>query len=291
MDELLRIPASQVKERIERVGDADVVRLRGDLLPLIRLADVLKIERTYVDPEDGEDKMDRRKSLADRRSRKSPIEAQSSTLTADSSPLTADSSQVITSEDRRRFSDRRFHAASAVNIVVVSAGALKYGLVVDELHDSEEIVVKPLGRHLKHCIMGDGRVAIILDVAGLSQVAKLTSMEGTDRATEVAREAVKSKEDAQSLLVFRSAEDEQFAVPLGLVARVEKIKAADIEQVGGKKVIQYRGGSLPLHAVDEVAQVKPLAEKEDLLVIVFLLTGREVGLLATAPVDALEVSA
>jgi len=298
MDELLRIPASQVKERIERVGNADVVRLRGDLLPLIRLADVLKIERTYVDPEDGEYKADRRKSLADRRSRKSPIEAQSSTLTNDDSPPTTDNLQVITSEDRRRPSDRRFRAASAVNIVVVSAGALKYGLVVDELHDSEEIVVKPLGRHLKHCkgyagatIMGDGRVAIILDVAGLSQVAKLTSVEGTDRATEVAREAVKSKEDAQSLLVFRSAEDEQFAVPLGLVARVEKVKAADIEQVGGKKVIQYRGGTLPLHAVDEVAQVKPLAEKEDLLVIVFLIAGREVGLLATAPVDALEVSA
>ena len=298
MDELLRIPASQVKERIERVGDADVVRLRGDLLPLIRLADVLNIERTYVDPEDGEAKADRRKSVADRRSRKSPTEVQNSIRTHENSPLTADSSRGITSEDRRRSSDRRFRAASAVNIVVVSAGVLKYGLVVDELHDSEEIVVKPLGRHLKHCkgyagatIMGDGRVAIILDVAGLAQLAKLTSVEGTDRATEVAREAVKSKEDAQSLLVFRSADDEQFAVPLGLVARVEKIKAADIEQVGGKKVIQYRGGSLPLHAVDEVARVKPLAEKEDLLVIVFLLAGREVGLLATAPVDALEVSA
>jgi two-component system chemotaxis sensor kinase CheA len=139
--------------------------------------------------------------------------------------------------------------------------------------------------------MGDGRVALILDVAGLSKMAELTSVEGADRAAEVQKEFVKSKEDMQSLLIFRNAGDEQFAVPLSLVSRIEKIRKKDMEQVGGKKVIQYRGESLPLFAIDEVANVKPLEDREDLLVIVFLLAGREVGLLATSPVDALEVSA
>jgi two-component system chemotaxis sensor kinase CheA len=60
--------------------------------------------------------------------------------------------------------------------------------------------------------------------------------------------------------------------------------------VGGKNVIQYRGSSLPLFAIEEVANVKPLAEKEDLLVIVFSIGGRDIGLLATPPLDATEES-
>jgi two-component system chemotaxis sensor kinase CheA len=305
LDELLRIPASQVKDRIERIGDADVVRLRGRLLPLICLADVLGIDRTYIDPEDSKQKPDRRQSVADRRSRVSPLfeedlheDEQQSTSSEPAYPessLTSNQQPTI-----RNLKDRRYHAGSAVNIVVVSAGVFKYGLVVDTLRDSEEIVVKPLGRHLKHCkgyagatVMGDGRVALILDVPGISRMAGITSMEGTDRATQVAIEAsefAKSKGDVQALLVFRNAENEQFAVQLALVGRIEKIKKADIELVGGKKVIQYRGVSLPLFAIDEVVEVKPLADREELLAIVFTLSGHEVGLLATGPVDAIEVA-
>jgi len=286
MNELFRIPAAQVKERIEKVGDAEVVRLRGHLLPLLSLSDVLDITKTYIDPEDGVEKQDRRQGIADRRSRKSPL-------------FKEDQYEDETGEEaneRRNDSDRRYHPESAVNIVVVSAGALKYGLVVDTLHDSEEIVVKPLGRHLTHCkgyagatIMGDGRVALILDVMGLAQMAELTSVEGSDRAAEVAREARIAKSDSQSLLIFRNSEDEQFAVPIGLVQRIEKIKRSDIEEVGGKRVMQYRGGSLPLSTIEEVAHVKPLADKDELIVIVFLVADREAGLLATGPVDAMDV--
>ena len=98
------------------------------------------------------------------------------------------------------------------------------------------------------------------------------------------------KRDKQALLVFRSAEDEQFAAPLALVERIEKIKSSDIEHVGGKQVIKYRGGSLPLFNIDQVADVKPLADVENLLVIVFIVSGREIGLLAIGPVDAVELS-
>jgi two-component system chemotaxis sensor kinase CheA len=326
LDELLRIPASQIKDRIEKVGDAEVVRLRGRLLPLICLADVLGIDRAYIDPTDSEQKPDRRQSVADRRSKVSPLfkdDSPKGEQAEGSQPATPNSQRATSNEQPaipgpdlaygdssplqsrraragRNPKDRRYHARSAVNIVVVSAGIFKYGLVVDELHDSEEIVIKPLGRHLKHCkgyagatIMGDGRVALILDVAGLAQMAGLTSVEGSDRAAEVAQEATevaKAREDMHALLVFRNAENEQFAVPLAQVGRIEKIKKADIELVGGKKVIQYRGGSLPLFAIDEVAKVKPLAAREELIAIVFTLSGREVGLLATGPVDAIELA-
>ena len=142
--------------------------------------------------------------------------------------------------------------------------------------------------------MGDGRIALILDVSNLARMAKLTSVDGSDRATELAlaaEEAGKARKDRQALLVFRSADDEQFAVPLNQVERIEKIKSTEVEVVGGKRVMQYRGGSLPLMCIDDVAMVKPLADHEDLLVVVFHLASHTVGLLAIGPIDALEITA
>jgi len=296
LEELLRIPANQVKDRIERVGDAEVVRLRGNLLPLIKLAEVIETKSVYIDPHTGKSRTNRRESLADRRSKTSPLLAADEHEANDALAPETDDHEI----NHRQPGERRYHAASALNIVVVSTGAMKYGLVVDELHDSEEIVVKPLGRDLKKCkgyagatIMGDGRVALILDVSNLAQMAGLTSIEGSSRAKEIAQEsirAIREQKDRQSLLVFRSAENEQFAAPLNMVERIEKIKSTDIETVAGKRIIRYRGGSLPLFSVDEVAMVQPLADVEDLLVIVFILSGKEIGLLAIGPVDAIELS-
>jgi len=292
LEELLRIPASRVKERIERVGDAEVVRLRGNLLPLIRLSDVLDIPRTYYDPTTDETKPDRRQNVADRRSR-------ASALFNNQENAETEKPESVTLE--RTGTDRRQSPASALNIVVVSTGAMKYGLIVDRLHDSEEIVIKPLGRHLQQCkgyagatIMGDGRIALILDVSNLSQMAGLTSLDGTERANELAeaaKDAIIKAKDKQALLTFSSSPEEQFAVPLNQVERVEKIKRIDIEDVGGRRVMQYRGGSLPLISIDEVAMVQPLSDQDDLLVIVFNLAGKDIGLLAIGPIDAIEVAA
>ncbi len=287
LEELLRIPAAQIKERIERVGDAEVVRLRGTLLPLIRLSDTLGIERTYYDEETGTTRSDRRHNIADRRSRTSPL---------------FDPAAIVVREPETtpepRGTDRRQSPSSALNIVVVTTGAFRYGLIVDRLLDSEEIVIKPLGRHLQGCqgyagatIMGDGRIALILDIADLARMARLTSLEGSRRSGELARETLLKRQDRQALLTFRSAQEEQFAVPLSLVERVEKINRSQIEAIGSRRVMQYRGGSLPLLSVDEVATVLPLADQDNLLVIVFRLKGKDIGLLASGPVDAIEVSA
>jgi two-component system chemotaxis sensor kinase CheA len=302
LEELLRIPANQVKDRVEIVGDAEVVRLRGKLLPLIKLADVIGIESNYFDYKHGSSKTDRRRNISDRRSKKSPYFNEDFTYT-ETSKLKTDKNENldrISEEVERNPKDRRYHASSALNIVVVSTGTMKYGLVVDELNDSEEIVVKPLGRHLKVCkeyagatIMGDGRVALILDVANLANIYGLTSVEGSDRATEVAMEndeADRTCKDRQSILIFRGADKEQFAIPINHVERIEKIKNTDIEDVGGKKVMKYRGGSLALFTIDQVAQVKPMDPKEDLLVIVVNIADREVGIMAVGPIDAREIS-
>ena len=302
LEELLRIPANQVKDRVEIVGDAEVVRLRGKLLPLIKLADVIGIESTYFDYKYGSSKTERRRNVSDRRSKKSPFFNEEYTDAETSKQKTDKEEDLdrISEKVKRDPKDRRYHASSALNIVVVSTGAMKYGLVVDELNDSEEIVVKPLGRHLKICkeyagatIMGDGRVALILDVANLANIYGLTSVERSDRATEVAvehDEVYSTSKDRQSILIFRGADEEQFAIPINHVERIEKIKNTDIEEVGGKKVMKYRGGSLALFSIDQVAQVKPMAKKEDLLVIVINIANREIGIMAMGPVDAREIS-
>ncbi len=281
LDELLRIPAAQVKERIEKVGNAEVVRLRGTLLPLLNLSQVLGIQKSFVHPEDGMTYPDKRMSISDRRSINMNDEGFS---------YSVDPEKM---KDRNG-EDRRFHSASAINIAVVSAGNFKYGLVVDRLCDSEEIVVKPLGRHLSQCegyagatIMGDGKVALILDVASLARMGNLMSI--SSKAMEKEAQKAQVGTDRTSLLLFRNDEKEQFAAPLSLVERIERIKTSDIENVGGKRVIQYRGGTLPLHELSEVAKVQPLPERNQHEVIVFKISGKEVGLLVSPPVDAVEV--
>ena len=286
--ELIRVPADQVRKRVEIVGDAEVVRLRSRLLPLLRLSDVLGIGRTYADPDSERARADRRRRIADRRSRKSPLFGS----------LGENQDEGISNHPARSDSDRRYRVTSGLNIAVVSSGDMKYGLVVDALFDSEEIVVHPLGRHLKQTkgyagatIMGDGKVALILDVMELGQLAELSSVHESTRAKELAKEkatASKVGKDRQSLLVFRNGHDEQFAVPLNHVLRIEKITADHVEVMGGKKVMQYRGGNLLLFTIDQVASVKPLGEKSHMLVLVFMLAGREIGLLTTGPVDAIE---
>lgn len=292
LEELLRIPANQVKERVERVGDAEVVRLRGTLLPLIRLADVIGIERTFYDHKKDDVHPDRREMASDRRGKESALFNDSEEQRRP---------QASQESMQRSVIDRRSSASSALNIVVVSTGSMKYGLIVDRLQDSEEIVIKPLGRHLQQCkgyagatIMGDGRIALILDVSNLARMAHLTSLDGSDRAAEVAKaaeDAIQAKKDKQSLLIFKNSQTEHFGVPLNQVERIEKIKRSDIEDLGGKRVMKYRGGSLSLICVDDVAMVQPLADDDNLLVIVFNISQRAVGLLAIGPIDALEVTA
>ena len=313
LEELLRIPAGSVKDRIEWIGDAQVVRLREKLLPLIRLSDILGISRTFIDPKTGRRLSDQRCSLADRRSKKSKMFEDDLHLRSETSPsegaaaanravpAPASSGAVAAVKFGREMTDRRQRASSAVNIALVSTGRLQYGLVVDAFHDAEEIVVKPLGKHLKSCrgyagatIMGDGKVVLILDVNNLSEMAGLFSVSGTRRAVEVAGTVEKSSDphlDLLNLLIFKSAENEQFALPLNQVIRIEKIRSSDIQSFGSFRAIPYRGGNLPVFSIDEVARVRPLAACNQILVVVFMAAGRESGLLAIGPVDAVTTQA
>lgn len=306
LEELVRVPVDQVYEKIEYVGRAQVVRLRDELIPLVRLADVLGMERTFLCEKTGRVKQDQRMNIADRRSLKHRLpDTAASGLNQDfmqyvgcpraAAPPPGQAGAEHRSAARR---DRRYHAAGALNIAVVSTGTMKYGLVVDKLHDSEEIVVKPLGRHLQQCrayagatIMGDGRAALILDVANIADLAGITPVDIDSMQADINAASDKEQlnvEKPLSFLLFRGAPQERFAVFLDQVLRIEKISSRHMEHPGGRRVVQSRGGTLLLFSVDEAADVAPVPEGNAFLVIVCEVAGREVGLLAAGPVDAVE---
>ncbi len=196
----------------------------------------------------------------------------------------------------------------AVNIAVLQADDRQFGLVVDEINDSEEIVVKPLRRQLKavktfagSTIMGDGRVALILDVLGLAQRASVVTEAREHNLGEksaIAREVAAEK---RRYLLFEGPGGSRMAMPLDTLARLEELPSAGVEKAGKQWVAQYRGEILPLinleFALEERRrtrqEVKLRAVESDapLQVLVCNHEGRSVGLVVEQILDIIEDAA
>ena len=148
---------------------------------------------------------------------------------------------------------RPMEAASELSIVVLQADDRPFGLVVDAIRDTEEIVVKPLQKQIKGielfagaAIMGDGRVALVLDVLGLARRAQVVSGARSRVLGDLQRTAATKADEAPPALLVQSRQGEQMAIPLAQVARLEEFAPAQFEQLGGRTVVQYRGSILPL---------------------------------------------
>jgi two-component system chemotaxis sensor kinase CheA len=153
-------------------------------------------------------------------------------------------------------------ADGATNIVVLQADDRQFGLVVDAIHDTEEIVVKPLQKQLKGIgafagatIMGDGKVALILDVVGLAQRANVVSGARERALAAEQAAALEPAAEHQALLLFSTRNGDRMAMPLAQVARLEEFPRAALERVGNQDVIQYRGELLPL--IDVTDALRP----------------------------------
>jgi two-component system chemotaxis sensor kinase CheA len=143
-------------------------------------------------------------------------------------------------------------------IAVLQADDRQFGLVVDDINDTEEIVVKPLGKHLRQLsvfagatIMGDGQVALILDAIALARSAGVLSDAATQRTERDAVEGQAAHERSQLLLVGLG-DGRQAALPLANVDRLEEFSRDRIERIGHHDVVQYRSGLLPLVSMDDV---------------------------------------
>ena len=188
--------------------------------------------------------------------------------------------------------------AEAVSMVVLQAEDRQFGLVVDGINDTQEIVVKPLGKQLKGLtvyagatIMGDGRVALILDVLGIGQRSGVLA-ESREQARAAAEQKTQTGIEQQRLLLFRAGSFERLAVPLSLVARLEEFPQSSIEHAGGGQVVQYRNRILPLvplRTVLEPGAPDPGADAADpVQVIVFNDGDRSVGVVVDQILDVAE---
>jgi len=184
-----------------------------------------------------------------------------------------------------------------INIVVLQADERTFGLVVDDVRDTAEIVVKPLSKLLKglSCyagatVMGDGRVALILDVMGLAHAGKVLG-DGRGSAQSRLDPRVEGEADRQKVLLFRCGEGHRLAVPLALVDRLEEFPRERIESAGSRTVVQYRGRILPLIQLgDHVESVGdyPSATGDKVQVIVFSEGATRFGVLVEEIVDIIE---
>jgi two-component system chemotaxis sensor kinase CheA len=148
-------------------------------------------------------------------------------------------------------------AGDALNIVVLQADDRQFGLVVEAISDTQEIVVKPLGKHLKGIsifagatIMGDGAVALILDVPGIAQHASVIS-EMHDRSLVENDRSLRARGSGAShrLLVCEVEGNRRLAIPLSTVTRLEEFPRSAIETTGEGEVVQYRGEIMLLVSV------------------------------------------
>jgi len=189
-------------------------------------------------------------------------------------------------------------AGEAAHIVVLQVGERQFGLVVDEVNDTEEIVVKPLAKQLKGIaafagatIMGDGRVALILDGLGVAQLSGVLGEARDGARAEERKQEGRASRDRQRLLLFRAAGAERLAVPSSLVARLEEFPRAQIEHAAGAKVVQYRGKILPLVELGPILggmSAAPEDETQPLQVVVIADGKRTIGVEVDQILDIVE---
>jgi two-component system chemotaxis sensor kinase CheA len=187
--------------------------------------------------------------------------------------------------------------SDALSIVVLQAEDRQFGLVVDGINDTQEIVVKPLGKQLKGLteyagatIMGDGRVALILDVLGIGQRSGVLA-EGREQARSAEEKKTHAGIEQQRLLLFRAGSFERLAVPLSLVARLEEFPRSLIESAGGCQVVQYRNRILPLVPLSNVLESAGREGEQaadPVQVIVFNDGDRSVGMVVDQILDVVE---
>ena len=173
-------------------------------------------------------------------------------------------------------------------VVVVSVGSGQFGIIVDRVFDTEEIVVKPVAPILRdiamfsgNTVLGDGAVIMILDPNGIARAVNIVSG-GASRELPGLEHSGTMSEDETAILVFRAGSTSPKAVPLGLVARLEQIPASGIETAAGRTVTQYCGKLMPLVPFTETFNAGSRAEHP---VLVFTEGDRSVGLIVDEIVD------
>jgi two-component system, chemotaxis family, sensor kinase CheA len=189
-------------------------------------------------------------------------------------------------------------ADSVLNIVVLRAEDREFGLVVDSINDTEEIVVKPLSKQFKGIgayagatIMGDGKVALILDVLGTAHQAHVVTAQRDHGISDHAEQHQQQTTDRETMLLL-SIGERRIAMPISLVERLEEVPRSRVEISGNnREVVQYRGEIMPLVRLSEVLGI-PTQENpaEPLQVVVYKEGNRTLGFVVDKVTDITEIA-
>ncbi len=176
-------------------------------------------------------------------------------------------------------------------IIVTQVGAYSFGIIVDRVFDTEEIVVKPVPKILKHIdlfsgntILGDGSVIMILDPNGIAKASGDITIANADNDAEAAH-SMSDNARKTSLLLFAAGDDSPKAVPLSLVSRLENIDLNTVEHANGQMIVQYRGSLMPLLPFNKDVKTEGMNQKP---LLVFTDRDKSIGIVVDEIIDIRE---
>ncbi|MBO8155584.1 MAG: chemotaxis protein CheW [Bacillaceae bacterium] len=180
-------------------------------------------------------------------------------------------------------------------VLILKSGSMRYGLIIDQVYDEEEILIKSLPQPLNKCvaysgvtILGDGRVAFILDTDGLVEKAEISF---DDEIVEPAEEETGLSSQKQELLMFGTSAGETFCMDLELIARIEKVNRSQIERIGDKDFIQFQGEPLRVIELEDYLPIgRASGAEQECYVIVPKLVKHPIGIMCSRIYDSIESS-
>ena len=275
--EIVWLYGKDVFQKIEKIYDSEVYRLRDTLLPLVRLSSILKIKKRFVD-ENNIEITDRRINTTDRRNK-----------------LTIINNELVNEDKRSGEEDRRNSIDNSLYIVVCKINQNRLGIIVDEAIDTEEIVVKSVHDEIKKTkcyagatVLGDGKIALILDIPGLAETAKINF--NLTETNEIKTEATTINElKNQTVLLFKNHSTEMFGVFLSLIARINTIKNSNIKRIGQQEYLVQNNESIPIIRIEKYIQVTPPEPKEDLFMILPKLN-KKIGIVCSEIIDTISLN-
>lgn len=251
--------------RVEYIKGSPVFRLRDRLLPLVSLSSILGLGEKY--------------SLQKNGGNTPP-------------PTISVDDESINDTDIPSENTGFKHKSKNLYLVITEVAGYEFGIIVDRVFDTEEIVVKPVAQILKgltlfsgNTILGDGSVIMILDPNGIANVTGNANMSEDLDAMQQQKAYKSTSGKKTSLLIFNVGDKTPKAVPLALVARLENIKAEDIEYSSGQMTVQYRGALMPLIPFNPSVSIE---EEDDKPVLVFADKEQSLGIIVDEIVDIIE---
>jgi two-component system chemotaxis sensor kinase CheA len=262
LEELVCLYDKDAFTRIECAGAREVFRLRDTLLPMVRLREALARERMFDEEalsEVTEQNSEARKEMA---------------------------GKFKEAED----SGHSIHYS--LNFAVLRSGNLRFGLIIDRIHGSEEIVVKPMHRAVKSIplysgatVLGDGKVAMILDATGLARHYNVRDVSG---GKDNKKQKIVGEEgtELRSLLLFSNGGKEQFGVSMQDVKRVESVETVAIERVGSQEYITLDGVSTRVVRLEDGLSVQGSSQPENMFFLIPQNARKPYGLLVEKLIDS-----